>query len=590
MSRFYITNNILKNGKENFQILKKDQIVFGRSKESTADLDDFCSFENFTILFDGRIYNLDTIESELVNIGYLFETKKEEEILLKGYKEWGSDVVAKLNGMFAFVIYDSLKNEIFCSRDRLGVKPLYYYWENGSFEIANQLLSLNENKEINKEAVSMFLDCTYIPSPYSIYKDVFKLLPGCNLEINVGRKELKLSQYWDLNQVEEKNISFNEAKEQLHDLLKDAIKIRMKAITAVGSFLSGGIDSAVVSSIASSLNEKPLKTFTIGFENPDFDESKIATQYASIIQTDHTTEICKPEDFLKMLPVLIQVYDEPFADSSAIPSLLLNKITKKTASIALAGDGGDESFLGYPYFDMLNQYQFLFKIPYTFRYFLSKILVCNLLGNRTHSIRRLLNVPTIKNFVENVFIGTNTLQKKRIRYWLDAYSKYWNKSENLIQQAADLGIKLSLENDSNVKVERASSAFSMEIRSPFLDYRIVEFARSLPIEYRIFKGQKKYILREILKDYIPESVFNQPKKGFAVPIVDWIRNELKDEFAQALSDNFLNTIPNFNVVKFKNMYKEHLQGIKDNSSYIWRVYILSKWCSEHRIDLNKHIV
>lgn len=247
-------------------------------------------------------------------------------------------------------------------------------------------------------------------------------------------------------------------------------------------------------------------------------------------------------------------------------------------TVSLSGDGGDESFLGYNHFDLISQFGFLFKIPYPLRLLLSKLLI--LPFRKKGSIKRLLQTKNMKKFIENIFVGTNTLQLTRDRHWLENYSKYWTYSKHLKQNAADLNIKLWLENDSNVKVDRASMAFSLEVRSPFLDYRIVEFARSLPIKYRIFHKQKKYILREILKEYIPEDIFNQPKKGFACPVGEWIRNELKDEFVQNLSDDFLNKVPNLNVKKFKIMLEEHLNGKSDYSYYIWRVYVLSKWYQE----------
>lgn len=561
-----------------------NNLIFGHLRLSILDLEERShqpmKYKHFTIVFNGEIYNFQDLKNELIECGYSFETTGDTEVLLKGYEHWGESLVPKLNGMFAFAIYNAETDKIFCSRDRLGVKPFYYYWKDGQFEICSQLRPIHENKSINREAVSMFLDCTYIPSPYTIYNDVYKLSPGNNLTIDLKTSELKIKEYWNLKEVKDSGLSYDEAKNQLHTLLKDAVKIRLQSDVPFGSFLSGGIDSALVSSIAAKVSTNQIKTFSIGFDDPKYDESKIASQYADIMGSIHTETICRPEDILEMIPKLIEVYDEPFADSSALPSLLLNKVTKKHVTMALSGDGGDESFLGYNHFDWVVKFRKLLKIPFAVRYFCSLFLVGNIIGKRTEPFNRILKTKIDNDFIKGVFIGYNSLIKKRNLNWLKPYENSLVLSNDLIQRTADLNIKLWLENDSNVKVDRASMAYSVEVRSPFLDYRIIEFARTLPVDYRYLPGRKKRILRDILKEYIPEEVFDQPKRGFAVPIGTWIRTELKQEFVDNLQDDFLNQVPNLDVKKFQKMFKLHLEGKHDYSSYIWRVYILSKWYQE----------
>lgn len=571
-------------GPDYIGIKKIDDVSFGHLRLSILDLDvrsnQPMNFGNFTIVFNGEIYNYKEIKKELTDLGYTFNTSGDTEVLLKGYKEWGEKLVLKLNGMFAFAIYDSDTKKIFCSRDRLGVKPFYYYWEDGKFEICSQLRPISQDKQVNEEAVSMFLDCTYIPSPFTIFKDVYKLPPGNNLEIDLATNKLTIQEYWNLKTATDSGLSYDQAKDKLHELLKDAVKIRLEADVPFGSFLSGGIDSALISSIASDISNEPIKTFSIGFEDSKYDESKIAAQYAEIIGSKHTETICKPEDVLELIPKLIEVYDEPFADSSALPSLLLNKVTKQYVTMALSGDGGDESFLGYNNFDWVSKYKILIKIPYAFRVLVSKLLIFDLLGKRTEPIRRILNISSKYEFISGIFLGYNSILKNRNLKWMSYYKGYKIWSKDLLQATADLNIKLWLENDSNVKVDRASMAYSVEIRSPFLDYRVVEFARTLPVSYRYMPGRKKRILRDILTEYIPEEVFDQPKRGFAVPIGTWIRKELREEFIENLSDDFLNKVPNLNVPKFKKMFNMHLEGKHDYASYIWRVYVLSKWYQE----------
>jgi asparagine synthase (glutamine-hydrolysing) len=572
-------------GPDHTGVLQKDDLTFGHLRLSILDLDirsnQPMEFESYTIVFNGEIYNFQDIRSELLVLGYTFDTTGDTEVLLKGFKEWGSQIVPKLNGMFAFAIYDLNTRKIFCSRDRLGVKPFYYSWKDGNFEACSQIKPLSHNKKINEEAVSMFLDCTYIPSPHTIFEDVYKLSPGNNMTIDLNSNQITIEEYWNLKDATDSGLNYEEAKLKLHNLLKDAVKIRLQSDVPFGSFLSGGIDSALITSIASKISTDPIRTFSIGFEDPEFDESKIAAQYAGILSTVHTETICTPEDILEMLPKLIQVYDEPFADSSALPSLLLNKVTKQYVTMALSGDGGDESFLGYNHFDWIYKVSKLMKIPFYCRKILAFFVTKPILKHRASSFKKILKSENIDSVIEDVFIGFNSILKVRDRSWLSNFGIFKKLSANSLQKDADLNIKLWLENDSNVKVDRASMAFSVEVRSPFLDYRIIEFARTLPVSYRYLPGNKKRILRDILKEYIPEEVFNQPKKGFAVPIGAWIRNELREEFELSLTDSFLQQVPNLDIPKFKKMFTYHLQGKYDYSSYIWRVYVLSKWYREY---------
>ena len=571
-------------------VLQKKSLTFGHLRLSIIDLDPRSNqpmvYENLAIVFNGEIYNFIEIKNELITKGYDFETSGDTEVLLKAYLEWGEGMMSKLNGMFAFAIYNKSTETIFCSRDRLGVKPFYYYWKDGFFEICSQLTPISQNKTLNEEAISIYLDCTYIPSPYSIFNDVYKLPPGKNLIIDLNNKTCEVEEYWNLKPVVLSKLSYNQAVDEVHTLLEDAVRIRLQADVPFGSFLSGGIDSALITSIASKISKEKIKSFSIGFEDPTYDESKIAATYANILGTDHKETICKAEDILDMLPRLIEVYDEPFGDSSALPSLLLNKITKQDVTVALSGDGGDESFLGYNHFDWVNQFRKLIKLPYFFRYASSFFIPTFIFKRRTNSLKRILRIKDEVGFIKGIFLGYNSIVKKQNSSWLvDNYPEFKNLSNNSFQKTADLNIKLWLENDSNTKVDRASMAYSVEVRSPFLDYRVIEFARTLPVSYRYFPGKKKRILRDILSKYLPEEVFDQPKKGFSVPLGEWIRKELRQEMEENLADVFLQQIPNLNILKFKKMFNEHMQGKADYSSYIWRVYVLIKWFKNNHINV-----
>lgn len=575
-------------GPDNIGINTYNNVSLGHLRLSILDLEERSNqpfnYKNLHITFNGEIYNYTDIKTELIALGYEFSTESDTEVLLIGYYHWGDAIMSKLNGMFAFCIYDSIKNSIFCARDRIGVKPFYYYWHQGEIEICSQLRPLiNKKSNVNEEGISAYLACGYIPTPLSAIEHVYKLPQGNILKVDLNKKELNTVSYWDLSPVNLTSKSYEESKEEIHTLLKDAVKIRLQSDVPLGSFLSGGIDSALISSIASNIAKEKINTFSIGFENPAFDESKIAEQYAAILGTNHKTIHCTIEDVLKLIPIHRKIYDEPFSDSSALPSLLLNSVTKEHVTVALSGDGGDESFLGYNYFEFLTNQRYLFRIPSWIKRFLVKTNIIALI--RKISGKNIPNdlflLKDENEFIIHHFTASHSLQKRKNNSWLHAYQSFKNWATDYLQRAADLNIKLWLENDSNVKVDRASMAYSVEVRSPFLDYRIIEKARTLPVSYRYTKnGVRKKILRDILSEYIPEDVFNQPKKGFAIPLGDWIKKELKEEFTTKLDDDFLAQVPNLDIKKFKKQFAEHLQGNADFTTNIWKMYVLRSWYEE----------
>lgn len=566
-------------------ILIKDSTCFGHNRLAIIDLDKRSNqpmtFEQFILVFNGEIYNYLEVKKELEAKGVKFDTTSDTEVLLKGYIFWGEKILDRINGMFAFAIYDENKDKVFMARDRLGVKPLYYRWEAGILELCSQLGPLDTNGVLDPRAINSYLKTGYIPSPRSIYTDIKKLQSGTFAYFNLAKKTHSISTYWDLKKVTTRNIPYEKAKDELKELLQDAVKIRLKADVPYGSFLSGGIDSALVSSLASNVLKKPLNTFTIGFENKAFDESQVAQQFSERLRTNHKTTICREKDLLALIDDFFKVYDEPFSDSSAIPSLLLNKITKPHATVVLSGDGGDESFLGYNHFEWIKKVKPLFYIPYVFRYLLSIIIPFGWIGKRGVSIKAIFKMKDFTDFIRGIFYGFDCVLMKEEQE-IDSYDKYLDISTNPFQRVADLNLKLWLENDSNVKVDRASMAYSVEVRSPFLDYRVVEYARSLPVKFRYQSWKRKRILRDILAEFIPQTVFNLPKKGFSVPLAQWIRNELKEEISFYMTKEKLDQIPNLDIAKINKMFDLHMTKNVDYSKYIWRVYVLSKW-----IDLNK---
>ena len=435
--------------------------------------------------------------------------------------------------------------------------------------------------EIDNESIQMYLELGYIPTPKSIYTDIAKLQAGSYAKFDLNNSTKLIIQYWDIKPHKQKKISYNKAKLELKNLLLDAVKIRLQSDVTYGSFLSGGIDSALVSSMASELLIEPLSTFTIAFEDKEYDESTIAQQFADQIGSKHRTTSFEVEDLFQLIDDYFKFYDEPFSDSSALPSLLLNKVTKPHATVVLSGDGGDESFLGYNHFEWIKKVSLFYLIPHEIRKIIQAILPFHLLGKRGTSIKNIIGYKNLKIFIQHIFTGFDSITTINNQAWFNYYQKYLNYADAPLQRAADINTRLWLEGDSNVKVDRASMAYSVEVRSPFLDYRVIEYARNLPIKYRYKRNIRKRILRDILADYIPKQIFDQPKKGFSVPLAHWIRNELRDEISKHMRKEKLISIPNLDIDKVKLMFDLHLSSDKDYSLYIWRVYVLSKW-----LDLN----
>lgn len=582
-------NKIKFRGPDNTGYTKIGKISVAHLRLSIIDLDKRSNqpfyYDGLYLTYNGEVYNYKEIRSELISLGYKFKTKSDTEVILISYHKWGRKMLDKMNGMFSFSIYDSNKNIIFSARDRLGVKPFYYKFNNGKFEISSQISPLeNKSLTINNIAISAYLKTGYIPSPLSIFNEINKLSPGCYMIIDLKSNKLSIKKYWDLTKINQVKISYDEALNELEKLITDSVKIRLNSDVPMGTFLSGGIDSALITSIASKISNKKINTFTIGFEETLYDESKLAKKYSKILNTNHKKFLCKSSDLVDIIPDLNKFYDEPFADSSAIPSMFLNKKAKNDVTVVLSGDGGDESFFGYNHFFISKWVFIIFKFPYRIRKVLSNVIPFKTLSFFFKKDKRVLKeifiLKDIRSYIKRIFISKPMYLNDNIS-WFNNYQSIFNFSNNIFQNIADLNIKLWLENDSNVKVDRSSMAYSVEVRSPFLDYRIIEFARSLPMNYRYSSIKRKKLLKDILKKYIPEQIFDVPKKGFSVPIKEWSRNQLKNEIKKKLNKKNLKKISGINIKKFQELMEEHFDGSLDFSLSIWRVYVLIRWFDKH---------
>ena len=562
---------------------------FGHNRLAIIDLDARSNQpfvkDGYEIVFNGEIYNYLDIKKELISLGYEFKTNSDTEVLLCGYIELGEKILDKLNGMFAFTIYDSLKNIFFGARDRLGKKPFFYYKKDEIFEFASQLkqISFEKDLKIDKNSEKLYFRYGYVPEPYTIYEDIYKLEAGHSFTYDLNSFEFTKNQYWDISVENEYfDTTYEIMKKDLKDLLVDSVKQRLHSDVPVGVFLSGGVDSSLVASIvAKELGEK-LDTFSIKFSDAEFDESNIAKEIASILGTKHHTLKCKPEDMIELIENLNEYYDEPYNDSSSLAMMILSRETRKHVTVALSGDGGDELFWGYHSYFRMAQVAPLYKLPKFIRKIGSSILGKSS-NYRIKKIAEGLKIDTI----EELFLYSNRLldfeklfnQKNIICQ--DEYKRYLYNQKDFLERISDYDIKTYMNGDIFTKVDRATMAYSLEARTPLVDYRVVEFYQKIPFKYKYKKGSGKNILKDILYEYLPKEIFDRPKTGFVVPLKNWFRNELKDYVYETLSEKNLKKIDDINIVYVKEMIEKHMNGSENNYHQLWTLISYIKWMEKY---------
>ncbi|MDC1050742.1 asparagine synthase (glutamine-hydrolyzing) [Candidatus Marinimicrobia bacterium] len=569
--------------------LVNKKVILGHNRLSIIDINERSNqpfrYHHLTITFNGQIYNFKTIKDELISKGFSFTTESDTEVLCASYLHYGSKCVEKLNGMFAFVIYDEKRNILFGARDRLGQKPFYYTTKNNCFEFSSQLSSLviGNDFSIDNQAVNQFLVWNYIPEPKSIYNGVKKLEAGHQFTYDLENKIFNKEKYWDLNYStdNQENIDYETAKERMESYLRDSIKIRMISDVPLGIFLSGGIDSSLIAYLAQDMSESKIKTFSIKFNEQKFDESIYAERVASNIKSDHKTILCDYEEGLDLINNYHYYYDEPFADASAIPSLLLSKHTRKHVTVALSGDAGDESFLGYNRYDSIEKWSWFFGIPYPLRKlasFLFKIFP----NDRSQIYSRLLDIKDKPSFYKRFVSTLNDTWLKDSNLGDNLNFQFiFESKKSFLEQMSDFDLKTYLNGDINTKVDRASMAFSLETRSPLIDYRIIEFSRSLPLDFKYKDKNKKRILKDILYKYMPKELFDRPKSGFTMPLEIWFRKDLKEFVLDNLTENSLKEVPNLNVGKTLQYIDDHMQGKHNRYDIIWKLLVLMNWKKEN---------
>ncbi|MFK2823428.1 asparagine synthase (glutamine-hydrolyzing) [Arcobacter sp. YIC-80] len=562
-----------------------DNYSFGHNRLAIIDLDSRSNQpfikDDYEIVFNGEIYNYLDIKKELVSLGYEFKTNSDTEVLLIGYMEYGEKILDKLNGMFTFVIYNKIENIFFGARDRLGKKPFYYYKKDSVFEFASQLKQITFEKDlkINKNCEKLYFRYGYVPEPYTIFEDVYKLEAGHSFTYDLNNFEFTKKQYWDISTSNEHfTNSYKDIKEKLKDLIVDSVKQRIHSDVPVGVFLSGGVDSSLVASIVVKELGQKLDTFSIKFSDSEFDESNIAKEVAGLLGTKHYTLEFKPEDMIDLIENLNEYYDEPYNDSSSLAMMILSRKTRKYVTVALSGDGGDELFWGYNNYFRMVKVEPLYRLPKFVRSLGSSIL--NKSSNyRIKKIAEGLKIDTLEElflYSGRLFDFEKLFNQKNI-LCQDEYKKYLYSQKDFFERISDYDIKTYMNGDIFTKVDRATMAYSLEARTPLVDFRVVEFSQKIPYKYKYKKGSGKNILKDILYDYLPKEIFDRPKSGFTVPLKNWFRNELKEYVYETLSEKNLQKIDNINISYVKQMIESHMNGKENNYHQIWTLITYIKW-------------
>jgi asparagine synthase (glutamine-hydrolysing) len=580
-------------------------IGFGQRRLSILDLSPLghqpMHFEELSINYNGEIYNFKEIRKELEDKGYSFVSWSDTEVILKGYKCWGVDVVNKFVGMFSIAIYDRQKEQVIFLRDRAGVKPLYYYWNNGLFLFASELKAFHHHphfiKEIDINSLSLFLQYSYIPAQHCIFKNAFKLLPGHVLTLNLKSKDFTTQKYWDVFDFYNKpklKLTDEEAITETDAILKKAYEYRMVADVPVGVFLSGGYDSSSVAALLQTNRTEKLKTFTIGFHENEFNEAPEAKKIAEYLGTDHTEWYLTAKEAGDVLPLLPEIYDEPFADNSTVPTVLVSKLAKQQVKVALSADGGDEIFGGYNKFNQAEK--FTTSMPAGLQTLLSGTMSLinpsyipyfNRKYNFTTRYEKMKLIWKSHDPVQAVKYISQYITESEVKSFLskpfENYKTVFDESDKLIQNNGitnhllAVDYKTFLVDNNLVKVDRATMSVSLEGREPMLDHNVIEFLATLPSSFKIRDGVNKWLLKQVVHRHIPKELMERPKRPFIAPLMVWFRDDLKEQLRYYLSQECLRKTGVFNAAPIIELRDQYLAGRKVNYQKLWQVLIFQLW-------------
>jgi asparagine synthase (glutamine-hydrolysing) len=546
------------------------------------------------IVFNGEIYNFKRLRHDLEEKGHVFRSYTDTEVIIHLYEEYDTSCLQLMRGMFAFALWDEREKRLFIARDRVGKKPLYYAETAQGFYFASEINALFDVPSIKRDldygALDLYMTNSYIPSPLTILKEVKKLPPAHFLIYENGG--IRIERYWELHFTPKLDFSFYEAKRLVQEKLEEATAIRLFSDVPLGCFLSGGVDSSTVVALMSGLSNKPVKTFSIGFAESAFDERPYARTVAERYNTEHHEFLVTP-NAVEILPELVRHYGEPFADSSALPTWYLSKMTKEHVTVALNGDGGDELFAGYNWYAtgaMLARAAGICpqSVAAIVRYLLGRHPQGSILRKCSRFFDLLGKIPAarfadLRTEIKADFKG-KLYSPELAQNLRSAPESYLENSYNQGVGTDDLDRMLYtdtmtyLPEDLMVKVDRATMAHSLEARSPFLDHELMEFVASLPSDFKINKHGSKYILKEAVKDFFPQGFFDRPKMGFSVPLSTWFKGDWNSYVFDKLYRGALKDTSLFNTKVIKEILVESGgNGYNDSSSLIWRLLILAEW-------------
>lgn len=580
---------------EGFHVFKN--IGLGHRRLSIIDITGgdqpmFNEDKSICIVFNGEIYNYIELKSKLSKKGYLFKTNSDTEVIIKAYQEWGVNCQSKFIGMWAFAIWDSNKKNLFISRDRLGEKPLIYSFYKNTFVFSSEIKSIFKYgipPKIRPELIELYLTLTNIPAPNTFYKNIYKLMPGHYIIVNSnGFNEYK---YWDLPEIDEDNMinNKNHIYDEFQNLFLDSVKIQMRSDVPFGAFLSGGLDSSSIVSEMTKISSHPVETFTIGFPQKKFDESKLASLVSQKFKTNHNLGVVNPQKIDESINLCVNHFDEPFGDSSAIPTFQVSKFASDKVKMVLTGDGGDEVLSGYNSYLGLKLSGYYMSLPFFFRkntsIFLSLMSKFSF-GNSRYKLNNVLNFINTSelNFNQKIIekyaftsltniknLTSSIKNKYSVNDYIDSKLNDCNYNDDFYKLMY-LNFKHNLPDDYLVKVDRMSMSNSIETRAPFLDYRLIEFMVKVCKNIKLQGFERKSILRKTIGKNLPKQLLYASKKGFATPLRDWFKDE---NYNTSLNFKNLNNI--FDKKILKKIIDENNSGKKDNGNFLWTLIMLDNF-------------
>ena len=579
--------------------LEDKTIAFAMRRLSIVDLSTgkqpiFTEDKSKVIVFNGQIYNSEELKKTLVQKGFVFHTSSPAEVVLKLYEYFGLEAFKMLDGVFAFSIYDKILGKIFIARDFFGDKPLHYQHSEKGLIWASELKSiisvLDKKPEIDNTGLNLYFQLTYIPAPFTIYKGISKLESNSFIEYDVNTNALKIHEIHS-EKIEKQQISFDEAKKNVRKLVEESVSSRSVSDVSLGAFLSGGVDSSIISLCLSKQSDSKIDTFSIGFDKKSFDETDKSRLVANLIGSNHHEFVISEKDLTSHLDEILLNFDEPFADSSALPSYIVASKTADYVKVALTGDGGDEVFGGYNKYLIggINQ-KYTSLVPKFLHQ--SVLKVANALTKQKgderglkFKVRKALNsIDYDHSFFYNIIklgftdkeMSIYLNEKDRVKNPLAYYQQRIPNPKNLTD-FRNVDKMISLEGDMIVKVDRTSMLASMECRAPFLTREIWNYTLSLPDEYLLKGNNKKMILKKAFENEFPEQFLEKSKKGFGVPVGDWLRQGMRSELLSYIDDKFLEEQDIFDIQNIKKIVLNHLNSVEDNSFKIWTFYCFQKW-------------